>query len=228
MRTKTLLLTAALVAAGVASSMAQTSNVYSLNIVGYVNLPLTPGYNLVANQLDVDGIDNVNTVLTNGTPDQTQLFTWNGLGFNPSVTFFAGTGWLDLNNGGNPATNNVPPGQAFFLFNPNSTTNTITLVGQVNSSTNHFTVNAGYGFYAVVPPLASDLDTNGFPAEDQMQFSTFANGQYVGGFTFFAGTGWLDLNNGGNQVFPTPAVGQGFLIFNPDAATTWTQTFNVQ
>jgi len=227
MRTKALLLSAALVAAGVATSMAQTSNVYSLNIVGYVNVPITGGYNLIVNQLDVDGVDNVNTVLTNGTPDQTQLFTWNGTGFNPSVTFFAGTGWLDLNNGGNPATNNVPPGNAFFLFNPGGAA-TITLVGQVSSSTNHIPVTAGYGFYGVVPPLASDLDTNGFPAEDQMQFFTFGSGAYSSGFTFFAGTGWLDLNNGGAQVFPTPAVGQGFLIFNPDAATTWTQTFVVQ
>ena len=41
MRTKALLCAAAL-AAGTAASMAQ-SNVYSLNIVGYVNVPLTSG-----------------------------------------------------------------------------------------------------------------------------------------------------------------------------------------
>jgi hypothetical protein len=230
MRTKTILLTAALVAAGVATSMAQ-SNVYSLNVVGYVNLSITPGYNLIANQLDVDGIDNVNTALTNGVPDQSQLFTWNGTTFNPSITFFAGTGWLDLNNGGNPATNNVYPGTAFFLYNAGSVTNTVTLVGSVVQTTNTFHVGTGYGFYAVVPPVASDLDTNAFPAEDQMQYFTFSGGShgtYVQGYTYFAGTGWLDLNNGGAQVFPTPAVGQGFLIYNPDAATTWTQSFTVK
>ena len=46
MRTKTLLLTAALSAAGIASSMAQ---VYSVNAVGYVNTPLVTGFNLISN-----------------------------------------------------------------------------------------------------------------------------------------------------------------------------------
>lgn len=225
MRTKTLLLTAALVAAGVASSMAQSSNVYSLNVVGYINLPIVPGYNLVCNQLDVDGIDNVNTALTNGTPDQTQLFTFTGAGFSSPITYQASApGWFDSSF--NPATNNVFPGLAFFLFNPGTTTNTITLVGSVVQTTNTFPIGKGYGFYAVVPPVASDLDTNGFPAEDQMQFFTFNKG-YSQPITYQAGgPGWFDSSF--TQQFPTPPVGQGFLIFNPDAATTWTQSFSVQ
>jgi hypothetical protein len=49
MRTKALLCTSA-VAAGVATSMAQP-NVYSLNVVGYVNVPIQGGvsFNLLAN-----------------------------------------------------------------------------------------------------------------------------------------------------------------------------------
>src|SRR5258707_15596446 len=50
MRTKTLFLTAAFSAAGMATSMAQT--VYSVNIVGYINLPIVHGLSLVANQLN--------------------------------------------------------------------------------------------------------------------------------------------------------------------------------
>ncbi len=60
MRIKALLCAAAL-AAGAVSSMAQ-SNVYSLNIVGYVNVPLVTGFNLIANPLD------------NGTNDLASLF----------------------------------------------------------------------------------------------------------------------------------------------------------
>lgn len=227
MRTKTILLTAALVAAGVATSMAQSSNVYSLNVVGYVNVPVQPGYNLICNQLDIDGIDNVNTALTNGTPDQSQLFTWNGTTFNPSITYFAGSGWFDGNL--NNATNNIFPGTAFFLYNASGASNTITFVGSVVQTTNTFHVGTGYGFYAVVPPVAQDLDTNGFPAEDQMQYFTFTTGAhaaYSPAYTYFAGNGWFDGNL--NQVTPTPAVGQGFVIYNPDAATTWTQSFTVQ
>src|SRR6059036_1804778 len=46
MRTKTLICAATLLAAGAATSMAQ--NVYSLNVVGYVQVSLTNGFNLVA------------------------------------------------------------------------------------------------------------------------------------------------------------------------------------
>jgi len=227
MRTKTALLTAAIVAAGVASSMAQ-STVYSLNIVGYVNVSLTPGYNLVANQLEVDGVDNVNTVLSNGVPDQSQLFLFNkAQGFFQAGTFFNGIGWVDSSL--NPSTNNVPPGTAFFIFNPSAATN-VTFVGSVVSHTNSFTITPGYGFYAEDTPVATDLSTNGFPATpaiDQAQYFTFsaASGYTQIGTYFNAASGWFDSSL--NQVHPTPAVGSGFVLFNPNANVTWTQTYVV-
>jgi hypothetical protein len=233
MRTKTTLLTAALVAAGALTSMAQ-SNVYSLNVVGYVNVPVVGnGYTLVANQLNVDGTNSISTVLATGVPDQAQYFSWNSSThtFDPSVTFFAGPGggWFDLTTG-NPATNIVAPGSAFFIYNSGAAA-TVTLVGSVPVAPSTKPVTPGYGFYAVTPPVASDLDTNGFPAQDQMQYSTFSNaGGYSSALTFFAGPsgGWFDLNTG-NQGFPTPAVGQGFLIYNPNVSGgTWTNTFVVQ
>jgi len=52
MRTKTLLLTAALGAAGVTSALGQ---VYSVNAVGYINTALSTGFNLVSNQLNTGG-----------------------------------------------------------------------------------------------------------------------------------------------------------------------------
>jgi hypothetical protein len=135
-----------------------------------------------------------------------------------------------LNNGGNPATNIVAPGQAFFLYNGSTNISSVTLVGSVVQGTTTQTVTPGYGFYAGVPPVAADIDTNGFPAQDGMQYFTFSNASgYSAGYTYFNGVGWLDLNNGGTQVFPTPAVGQGFLIYNTGTNNvTWTNTFNVQ
>src|SRR5437763_15367210 len=55
MRTKTLLLTAAVLAAGLGASVAQT--VFSVNAVGYVNVTIKPGYNLICNPLN--GSNNV-------------------------------------------------------------------------------------------------------------------------------------------------------------------------
>ena len=75
MRTKTLLSTAALLAAGVATPMAQSSNVYSLNVVGYVNVPVYGGgqYNMICNPLN-----NANNNITN-------LFSGSGAFINDEV-----------------------------------------------------------------------------------------------------------------------------------------------
>ena len=128
MRTKTLLLTAALVAAGVATSMAQ-SNVYSLNVVGYVNVPIQAGFNMVCNPLDVgDGQGNVLTNVigggnTNGTalPDSTFLYPWNGSGYGSIQQYIGSYGWFDPNSpDGVTITNKIPPGKAFFILCPSS------------------------------------------------------------------------------------------------------------
>jgi hypothetical protein len=70
MRTKTLLIAAATLAVGAASSMAQVT--YSQNVVGYVNMTINAGkYEVVANTL-INGSDvnqtnnNINAVLTSG------------------------------------------------------------------------------------------------------------------------------------------------------------------
>src|ERR1035441_715219 len=61
MRTKALLGLAAL-AVGLSTSMAQ--NVYSLNVVGYINITVGAGYTLCANQLN-NGTNGINDVLAN-------------------------------------------------------------------------------------------------------------------------------------------------------------------
>jgi hypothetical protein len=223
MRTKTLLLSAAALAAGVATSMA--ANVYSVNVVGYVNVNVTSGYNLISNPLDVDGVDNVLTVMP-VVADGTVLLPWltSGSFDSPIQYIAAGNGWYDT--GFNPATNNIPPGSSFFIQSPSA--GTITFVGTVVQGTNHQSVTPGYNFLASVPPIASDLDTNGFPAQDGMTYTTFAAGNYSAPIQYIAaGLGWYDT--GFTQQFPTPAVAQGFVVFNPNPTTyAWTSTFTVQ
>jgi hypothetical protein len=79
MRTKNLLLSAAALAAGIVSSSAQ-SNVYSVNIVGYVNKPLaTNQLELIQNPLD-NGTNTLNSTLGSlGTGSQ--AYVWNGSGY---------------------------------------------------------------------------------------------------------------------------------------------------
>src|ERR1035441_4086348 len=75
MRTKTLLIAAAALAVGVATSLAQT---YSQNVVGYYNLNLLAGYNMVSVQLAV-GVSNGASEIFPNIPDSTELYTWDNV-----------------------------------------------------------------------------------------------------------------------------------------------------
>ena len=110
MRTKTLLLSVALGAAGAASSWAQTP-VYSVNAVGYVNLTVTNSFQMIANQLNA--ADSKISTFLPSPPGGTQIFAWNGLGFD-TFEYIAGIGWFP--NGDATLT----PGGGVFLHNPNA------------------------------------------------------------------------------------------------------------
>lgn len=249
MRTKTLLITAALSAAGALTSMAQT-NVYSVNVVGYINLTAPPGFSLLANQLDVDGTNKIGAVLNNANANPVGIDGIQLLRFknnNYTIDAYDGTGnavgfvgWYD-NGTGNPSTNTIGPGSGFFLYNPYNTNIILTLTGNVKQGTNSIPIPAGFSLNSTVAPQAVVLDTtptNNFPATDGMEYLAYTNiignpGNYaVPDFYDATGNavgfiGWYD-NGTGLQVFPTPAVGQGYFIFNPGASNNWSRNFTVQ
>ena len=236
MRTKTLLLTAAVLAAGLGASVAQL--VYSVNSVGYVNVTLRTGYNLVANPLN-GANNNVNTTITGGAnlADCT-IARWDtGVqNFLPSDTYFfvgpadPANGWYDGSL--NPSTTVINPGEGFFILNPNPVT-TITFVGDVPQGTLTVPIAANFGFYAGKVPQTIDILSVGFPGQADMTYSTWDSvGQgYTAAATYFfiapsdPGNGFYD--QGLNLYTAAPAPGQGFLISNPGIAASWTRTFSV-
>src|SRR5258706_2955810 len=132
MRTKTLL-SLAVLTAGVATSMAQ-SNVYSLNIVGYVNASVPSGFTYHSNPLD-NGTNGASQVFDNsaGAWDNTEVHEWVNTGFKVSVfdssTADTTTGFVDRNF--NPVP--VPilgSGKGYLINNPGASNN-ITYVGTV-------------------------------------------------------------------------------------------------
>jgi len=167
MRTKTLLLSAAVLAAGLISSIAQ--NVYSVNVVGYYKLTIPASkFGLVASQLPVNGTDNlVNDTITNGVPDGSSLLLWNGSSFT-ILTYFADfTVWADQD--GNPATNSLKLGKAAYLQNGGGSSATVTWVGQVPQGTNAMVVTPGFDFIALPSAISTNIDNPGFgtlPATD--------------------------------------------------------------
>src|SRR6266536_3964680 len=153
MRTKTMLVSALLVAAGITTSTAQA--VYSVNIVGYINKSLPHGLSLIANQLNASPDNKVQTLF--GTP----VASVTVFKFNPTSGNFdqaasdPDLGWTD-------STGMVlNPGEGAFVDNGGDPF-TLTLVGEVKlSSTSN--IHAGLDTYISVIPQAGTLGSLGFP-----------------------------------------------------------------
>jgi hypothetical protein len=214
MKSKALLIAAAALAAGVMTSQAQ---VYSQNIVGYINVPLTTGYNLVANQLDVDGTGTNNGIFTTiGTnlPNGTKVLSWNGGGYS-SATFASASGkWIGNNS---VISNSMNPGNGFFI-NVAAATN-VTFVGNVITGTNSYPITVGYQIVAPSGPVAGTIDTtNGYNPSKGDKLLVWNGGGYAS--KTYTGSTWV----GGD---PQLTVGQAVFL-NASSNNVWTQILNVQ
>jgi len=211
MRTKTLLLTAAAMAAGLATSIAQ-SNVYSANVVGYVNV--TNGaaqYALLSLPLDT-GSNNL-TGLFPSAPNGSQVLIWNGAGYQGAQKSF-----------GNWNTNfNLSPGQGFFIKFPASGTNTF--AGSVavpvgGSVTNSFAANV-YALVGSPIPYSDNLTGTNLNLQlangSQVLIWNSSSQSYQGAQKSFG--------NWNTNLLIVP--GEGFFV-KSSSATNWVQTFNLQ
>lgn len=226
MRTKALLLTAALGAAGIATSMAQ---VYSVNAVGYVNVAITnksaasSTYAILSNPLNGTN-NNINTVMPTA-PADTLAFFFRGTpaGFNTTETYIdASTGWL-------PGTTTVNPGEGFFLALPAGvpgSVTTLTFVGEVPQGNLTNSLAAGYSLAASIVPQAGGITSVlglSSPNPDDLVFLfDRATQSYVDAATYIDPVvGWLPSE-------PSPGVAEGFFYLNTGASSlNWGRTFNV-
>ena len=214
MRTKTLLLAAALSAAGIISSVAQ-SNVYSINVVGYVNRDCTGNgaFTLLANPLD-SGTNTLNGVLAAALPANSKVLKWNGTGFTTYQR--TASGWLPPSAG----TVTVNPGEGFFVQTPNpSAAVPITFVGNVlqGSLTNNY-------------PLLFNLSGNLFPDSGTLTslgMTPPANDKILlwngVGYTTYTKTasGWLP------PAGPSINVADGFFVNTPAGTFSWVRNVTV-
>lgn len=217
MRTTKVLLCAAALAASVASSMAQ---VYSLNVVGYVNKSFTSGnYTLVCNPLS-NGANDLNTIMPNA-PAFSQVNLWDPVAFDfsPSIPTFNGGVWSP-----NPV---IPPGVGFFVIAGADFTNTF--VGNVlqGSVTNPVPLLGGGAYLALgnaVPVGGSLVNVlAGYTPSNFDQINTWdpVATDFSPAIPTFNGGVWSpDIN------LP---VGDGFFLIRSSASTTtWVQNFTVQ
>ena len=201
MRTKALLCCAAL-AAGIATSAVAQSNVYSLNIVGYVNYTIGTGFNLIANPLD------------NGTNDLNSLFP--GAGFGDTIYTYNGTFTPSTFLGSWSPDPVILPGTGIFYSASAAFTNTY--VGNVLTGTLNNPIPAGLSLKASQAPVADTLNNLGLPGSFGDTVYLYRNGAYTP--STYLGT-WSPPAVGSTNI----AIGEAFWV-SAAAAETWTRSFN--
>jgi hypothetical protein len=225
MRTKTLLLTAALSAAGIATSMAQ---VYSVNAVGYVNTTLVPGFNLVSNPLrSTEPNGNQIQNLFGSLPANTIVYLWNGAGFDQTIND-PDFGWSPEN----VAQRTLLPGSGAFVRLPaNAGNRTLTFVGEVVQGQNlSVPIAQGFNLVSSIVPQEGTATTLGYQpqANDVLYFwNETANQNGPGPAQSYVQTVY-DAEFGEFSIpLPTLAVGDAFFIRSQTGNRTWTRNFNV-
>jgi hypothetical protein len=220
MKTNTLILSAATFAVG-ALSCATAQNVYSVNVVGYVNVPIPHGLTILGNPLSatdnsVNGLF-LNESTNNGANSSAlglTVYTWSGTGFIGDHNDTYGGGW------NNPALP-LNPGTGFFVANPGSAF-TNTFIGNVvqfspiqlpplNGFTNF--LNPGLNLVASAWPDATNLVQLGLNAGLGDTVYLWSGTGFWGYHLDTYGAGWSSLPPPAPQSGtggPTIDVGEGF------------------
>jgi hypothetical protein len=240
MRTKTLLLTAALSAAGLASSMAQ---VYSVNAVGYVNVSVPAG-KLAILGIPLNGTNNqMNTTmpLAPGV-DGPFVYRFNTTtqGYRDPVQWVDSFGWFDPSASDPTISPTIDPGEGFWFQNTTASAVALTFVGEVPQGALTINVPGGNNLAlrsSQVPQAAPLGDTTinkpnslEFPAADGDTVYVFnvTTQTYKEPYGYVDSYGWFSANSddpgpGG----PTIPVAGGFWVQKPGAAQNWSRNFSV-
>lgn len=199
-----------MVVGGAATCMGQ--NVYSANVVGYVNVTIPAnGFALVANQLK-------------GTPDNALK--------NVIPTAPPGTLFYKYNNGYSTFTFDeidlawtpngdvtLSPGEGAFIKNVTATPMTVTFVGEVPQGDLKNAIPAGFSIRSSMVPQAGKITTD-------LKFPGVAGDlvyQYSGGYTTYT---FDEIDLAWTPTEPTIKVGEAFFT-KKVAATSWDRTFTV-
>lgn len=203
-------------AASVVSSFAQ--NVYSVNVVGYINLTLSNQFSLISCQLD-NGAGNLVTNIFTGLPNQTVIYKFNGATYDSLTFVSAAAGW-------NPPSQRqmtLAPGEGVFVKKPTGVaTINITFVGEVMQGDLVNPVGLGFDMYsAMVPQQGGIVSVHNYAPANQDVVYKWAGTGWAGAKT------WLtSLNRWNPAGEPVLEVGEAVFI-NSKSVKNWTRTFHV-
>lgn len=211
MKTKVLLVGAALAVTAVTAS---ADTIYSSNVVGYVNLDLVPGWNMVANPLDA-GVNTLNNLMQ-GVPDGTQVFKFVNGAWNAGSAYDAEfEEWS--------ADFQINPGEGMFVKVNEACT--VTFVGEVKAGAHSVDLPAGWSMVASPTPVAGTLADIGLTAPavndaDQVFVWSSTTQSYLSGNSYDE-----EFDEWSSEQ--TVDVGEAFLL-KKSAATTWTRNFEIK
>jgi hypothetical protein len=198
-------------ALGVAGATALQAQVYSVNAVGYINVEVKTGFNLLANQL-IPADATVAAILA-GVPGGTIIYK-----FDPATGYDINSYDADFGIWENPDMT-LNPGEGFWLRSPSDFT--ITFVGEVPQGSLTTPLAEGFNLVSSQVPQAGLVGTDlGMPVtggDTVYQFDP-ASGYHISSFDADFGI-W---DNGEPDV----AVGEGFWV-RKAAAADWTRDFSV-
>jgi len=188
------------------------ADVFSVNVVGYVNKVYPSGFSIINNPLS--NSNNTVAVLFPNPPGFTQIYKFGPTGYSPVNTFLFGN-WTD-------PSQTLSPGEGAFLNLPSPYTNTY--VGEVLTGSLTNTLPPGFSLVGSKVPQAGGLQgTLGLtPGSFDQVYQYDAVGQaYAPANTFLFGS-WA---NGDPQI----SVAEGFFYLNQQTTNNnWARTFNVQ
>jgi hypothetical protein len=196
---------------GVAGIIAASAQVYSVNVVGYINVDVPTGFSMIANQLD-SGNNTVGSLMPS-VPDNTTLFK-----FNPTTgAYVANT--FEFGEWGDP-TMTLNPGEGAFIQNLSGALFKALFVGEVKQGALSTPLVKGFQIVSSQVPQAGAVDSIlGFVPEEGDTVYRFNNatGAYSAATYEF-----------GEWVAPVLNVGEAFFLDKQGDGTAWTRTFNVQ
>jgi hypothetical protein len=219
------MLTAALSAA----SLTSFAQVYSVNVVGYVNQTVPAnGWAILANPLN-NGANAINDVikLPDGS-DGVTIYRYNDAtdSFRSSIQFITGFGWFSPDGDIAP----LAPGEAFFINNITTAPLTITFVGEVPQGQLVNPLLGGkFALKSSMVPQTARLAALEFPGAtgDTIYQYNSATQSYKSSYQFIEGFGWFSPDPDTDVNGPEIPVGTGFWIQKAGATVNWSRNFTV-
>jgi hypothetical protein len=193
---------------GVAGIIAASAQVYSVNVVGYINVPVPPGFSMIANQLD-SGNNTVSSLMPS-VPEGVTIYKFVNGSYLINGYEFGEWSLPDMT---------LNPGEGAFIYNPGAAFNAL-FVGEVKQGTLTTPIPAGFSIAASQVPQTGALDSVlGFPVVDGDTVYLFNNTTGAYAISVYEFGEW--------SIVPTPKVGEAFFV-NKVSAVIWSRDFTVE